>query len=169
MNYTYKLILRVITAFLIVFSSNLLYKLLFSPMFYLSYFLLFPYKPVILNNILLINDKKLVFISACVATSAYLLLAILILLTKDIAFKKGVKIFIIGFFTLFIVNLLRIYFLALILLEFNIGLFETLHLFFWQVFSTIFVFLLWIFLTKYFKIKTIPIYSDFKHLLKELK
>lgn len=109
---------------------------------------------------------KLEFIPACVAASAYVLFGLLILLTKDIRLKQGIKIFSLGAFILFIVNILRIFILAISLIEFDIRLFETLHLFFWQVFSTIFVVLTWIYLTRKFNIKTIPIYSDSKHLRK---
>ena len=170
MVYVYKLILRLITAFLIVlFGSNILFKILFSPMLYLSYFLLLPYQPNLLDNILIIGTSQLEFISACIATSAYLLLFILILLTKDISFIKGIKVFITGFITLFFVNMLRIYILALVLINFDLRLFEALHIFFWQVFSTAFVLLLWIGLTNYFKIKSIPIYSDFKYLKEHIR
>ena len=170
MNYIYNLILRLITAFLIViFGSNILFKILFLPMLYLSYFLLLPYQPMLLNNLLIIGTNQLEFISACIATSAYILLFVLILLTKDISFIKGIKVFITGFITLFFVNMFRIYILALILIKFDLRLFEALHMFFWQVFSTAFVLLLWIGLTKYFKIKTIPIYSDFKYLKEHIK
>ena len=170
MNYTYNLVIRLISAILIaLFGANLLFKILFIPMLYLSYLLLLPYNLVLINNILSIGDKHLEFISACIATSAYLLLGILILLTKDIDFWKGVKIFLLGALILFLVNMLRIYILALVLINFDIYLFKTLHLFFWQVFSTAFVILLWLGLTKYFKIKTIPIYSDFKYLKEHIK
>ncbi len=167
MKYVPKLVLRLIASFLLVFSSEFFYKALFYPMFYLFYFLLLPYSPSISGSTLIIDDKKLIFISACVAASAYILLAILVLLTKDISFMQGIKILILGYCALFIVNMIRIYFLALVLLKFDIKLFETLHLFFWQIFSTIFVILLWLFLVKYFKIKSIPIYSDFNYLFKK--
>ena len=170
MKYINKLIIRLILAFIMVLiGSNFVYFLLFKPTFYSSYLLLLPYKPIIENNSLIIQNTKLEFVSACIATSAYLLLALLILLTKDINLKKGMKILITGVIILLIVNLLRIYILALILLKFGIDAFNNVHLFFWQILSTVFVFLLWIFLTKYFKIKNIPIYSDFNQLIKILK
>ena len=126
------------------------------------------YNPVIFGNSLLIGENRLVFVSACLAVSAYVLLSILILLTKDIKFIQGLKMFLAGSLTLFFVNLARIFILAIILLEFSIGLFDTLHLFFWDIFSTIFVFFLWIGLIKYYKIKAIPIYSDFYYIKKKI-
>ncbi|MBI2671386.1 pacearchaeosortase [Candidatus Woesearchaeota archaeon] len=170
MRYLPNLLLRLLTAFLLVFfGSEIFYFILFYPTFYLSYLSLLSYNPVLINNSLIINNINLVFIPACLAASAYTLLSLLILLTKDINLKKGIKIFLTGFFTLFFVNLIRIFLLAVLLIESGIKLFNTFHLFFWQVFSTIFVLLLWIFLTKYFKVKTIPVYSDYKELLNKIK
>lgn len=167
MDYKFNLFLRLIASFLIVFlGEKVFYPILFWPLFYSAYFLLFPYSPKIFQNSLIINDKKLVFVSACIAISAYILLSILILLTKEISLKKGIKVFLTGVLALFLANLIRVYVLAIILLEFNIKLFNTLHLFFWDILSTVFVFLLWVALVKYFKIKAIPIYSDFNYLRK---
>ena len=61
-----------------------------------------------------------------------------------------------------IANIIRIDILIIALVKYSSNLFNTLHLFFWKVLSTIYVVILWIFLTKLFKIKEVPIYSDFK-------
>ena len=170
MRYLSKLGLRLLSALGIVFLGNtIIYFLLSKPTFFASYLFLFPYNPTIFGNSLIINSIRLEFIPACVAASAYVLFGLLILLTKDIAFWRGLKMFLLGAFILFMVNVLRIFILAVSLIEFDIRLFETLHLFFWQIFSTIFVVLTWIYLTKKFDIKTIPVYSDFKHLTRRLK
>ena len=170
MEYLYSLALRLGAAFVVLFiGQDVLYKLLFWPMFYISYLLLLPFKPVISGNTLLINNIGLVFVSACVGASAYVLLTLLVLLTKDVMLRRGIKILVTGFIALFIVNIIRIYFLAFILIKFDFKLFETLHLFFWQVLSTLFVFVLWIFITKYYKVTTIPFFSDFKYLLKKFR
>ena len=170
MNYIKNLVLRLLfSVLLVVFGSEIFYLILFYPTFYLSYITLLFYNPILINSSLIINNINLVFVPACLATSAYTLLGLLLLLTKGIDLKKGIKMFFAGFFILFFVNIIRIFILAILLIESGIRLFDTFHLFFWQVFSTIFVFLLWIFLTKYFKVKTIPIYSDFKELLRQLR
>lgn len=170
MNYLYNLGLRLITALLIVIYGNyLIYLLLTIPTFFITYFTLFFYKPLIFSNFLIIENIKLEFIPACIAASAYILFAILILLTKDINFKKGIKMLIYGSLILFFVNILRIFILAIALIEFDKMWFDTLHMFFWQVFSTIFVFFTWIYLIKRFNVKAIPIYSDFMHLKNAVK
>ena len=157
--------LRLISALIIsIFGIYAVYFLLTLPTFFASYLTLFFYRPLIFGNFLIINSIKLEFIPACIAASAYVLFAILILLTKDIDLRKGVKMFLLGSLILFIVNILRIFVLAVALLEFDKRWFDTLHLFFWQIFSTLFVVITWVYLTKMFKVKTIPVYSDFKHL-----
>ncbi len=169
MNYIYTLVLRLIGSILIViYGPQIIFKLLYLPTFYLSYFLLIPYGDMVFGNFIYVADKKLEFVSACIATSAYILLSLLILLTKDIDFYKIIKIFLMGSFILFSVNIIRIYMLAVVLIKFDIILFNSLHLFFWQVFSTLFVLLLWIFLINFYNINTIPVYSDLKYLFKKL-
>ncbi len=170
MKYLHNLGIRLLTAlFLSIFGIYIVYFLLTLPTFFASYLTLFFYNPAIFGNILVINDIHLEFIPACMAASAYVLFAILILLTKDIDFKKGIKMFLLGGFILFMVNILRIFVLAIALIEFDKRWFDTLHLFFWQIFSTFFVVMTWIYLTKKFKVKTIPIYSDFMYLKRHLR
>ncbi|MEK6936731.1 MAG: pacearchaeosortase [Nanoarchaeota archaeon] len=152
--------------FAAIFGTYIVYFLMTLPTFYASYLSLIFYEPMIFGNFLIINDIKMEFIPACIAASAYVLFAILILLTKDIKFYKGLKMLLLGSLILFFVNIIRIFILAVALIEFDKRWFDTLHLFFWQIFSTIFVVLTWIYLTKKFKVKTIPVYSDFMHLRK---
>ena len=169
MKYKQILVLRLFMAFLVIGLGTYFFDLLIYPIIYIIYFLFLPYNPEIIGSSIIVNNYELLFISSCVASSAYILLSILLLLTKDIDFKKGIKIFLTGFFILFFVNILRIFLLGIILIKENIVLFEKLHLLFWDVFSTAFVFLLWLFLIKYYKIKAIPIYSDFDYLRKRIK
>ncbi|MBS3171213.1 pacearchaeosortase [Candidatus Woesearchaeota archaeon] len=170
MKYLHNLGLRLLSALLIaIFGTYAVYFLLTLPTFLASYLILFFYNPLILGNFLIINNIKFEFIPACIAASAYVLFAILILLTKDIKLRKGIKMFLVGGLILFTVNILRIFILAIALIEFNKRWFDTLHLFFWQIFSTIFVVITWIYLTKKFKVHTIPIYSDFMYLKKIIK
>jgi len=169
-DYKKSLIIRLILALIIALIGNkLFYFVLFKPTFYFSYILLLKYNPVILNTSFLINGYNLNFVPACLALSAYSLLAVLILLTKDISIKKSIKIFITGSLVIFTVNIIRIFILALILIELDIKLFNNLHLFLWQILSTLFVVILWVYLTKLYKVKTIPVYSDFKELSNKIK
>jgi len=169
MNYYTKLSIRLFLALLTaVLGSKLIYLILSKPTFYLSYLSVFFYNPIIRENYLLINNVKLIFVPACIAASAYLLLGLLILLTKDIKFQTSIKIFIIGSLAILIANLIRIFILIIILISYNFNTFQNLHLFFWKILSSIYVALIWILLTKYYNIKTIPIYSDLKEILKSI-
>ena len=143
-------------------------KILTPLTFYLSYLTLFYANPQILTSTtLIINEQVLRFVSACTATGAYLLLAFLILLTKDC--KKPFLLFFKGAAIILIANLIRIHFLIILLLQGKQNYFETLHVIIWQLLSTLFVAGLWIYLTKKNNIKTIPIYDDIKTLVKNLK
>ncbi len=116
----------------------------------------------LIENALIIDSTIFKFIPACIAASAYLLLAILILTTKGINFGKCLKLFIIGSLLILSANILRLEFLIFLYRNFSIELFNTIHLFIWKVLSSIYVVLVWLFITKYFKIKEIPIYSTLK-------
>lgn len=168
MKYHHNVIIRISLAIFIgILGVKLFYPIISPLTFYLSYYSLFFLKPVLINNIsFTISDQTLKFIPSCAAASAYLLLALLILLTKDINFKKGVKLFLIGSSIILLVNILRIDFLAYVLLKYGSNLFDTLHNVIWRVISSTFVVTLWLGLSYAAKIKTIPIYSDFKEIKK---
>ena len=157
------------TIILMVFGLKIVYFLISSLTFNLSYYSLFYYNPTLVSEAsFIIGNHKLNFISACTAASAYLLLALLTL-TTDLNLKKSIKVFLLGSVLILIANIIRIDILIIALIEFGSRTFNTLHLFFWKVLSTVYVVLLWIFLTKIFKIKNIPIYTDFKEIYKIYK
>lgn len=171
MNYLIRLGIRLLTALLLGINFNLFYYI-FSPLtFYLSYYTvkLIGYNPLLGENGFYIDNVFLKFIPACTAASAYFLLVLLILLTKDIGFFKGIFLFLFGSFVILVVNIIRIDFLIYLLIEYGSDVFNTLHLFIWKVLSSVFVALLWIFMCNYFKVKEIPIYSDFKEIRKRMK
>ena len=94
MKYLHNLGLRLLSALLIaIFGTYAVYFLLTLPTFLASYLILFFYNPLILGNFLIINNIKFEFIPACIAASAYVLFAILILLTKYIKLRKELKCF----------------------------------------------------------------------------
>ncbi len=166
MKYIPSLITRYLLAlFLMIFGLNIIYFIISPLTFKLSYYSLFYYSPILSSeNSFIIENNKLNFIPACTAASAYLLLALLVL-TTELKLKKSIKTFLLGSLLILIANIIRIDILIITLIEYGSKAFETVHLFFWKILSTIYVVLLWIFLTKYFKIKEIPIYTDFKNIL----
>lgn len=112
----------------------------------------------------MIEDGMISIIPACVAISAYFLLFLLVIFTKDLGLKKSLKIFFLGALIIFIANVFRIGFLTSVLIEFGKAWFDMLHLWGWYFVSGLFVALTWIFLVYLFKIKTVPVYSDLKYL-----
>ncbi len=169
MKYEKELIIRVLIALAIfLIPYNIFYTFFLNLTLYLSYFfLLFKYNPIIDGNLIIINNQALRFIPACIATSAYYLLALLVLSTKDIKPRKRLFMFIIGSSLILVTNVIRIDVLIYTFLEFGKNLFNLIHLFFWTIISSVYVVIVWLFLTGVFKIKTIPIYSDFIYLYKK--
>lgn len=163
-------ILRWICAGLIAGFSSFFYPLLAPLTLRTSYGILQFFTAATLEGTtIVVGQTTLEFIPACAALSAYILLAVLILLTEGISFRKGVFLFLYGGFLIFAANILRIEFLIYLLLSYGKNYFATLHLFLWKVVSSIYVALVWVFLTWRFQVKTIPVCSDITKALHSLK
>ena len=171
MDYQKSLTIRIIIALIVfIIPYKFINFILLKITLYGSYpLLLLNYNPLMINNSFVINNYILKMISACVATSAYYLLFILIISTKDIKLKDSIKLFLIGSFLILLANIVRIDILIYIFLEFGKNLFEKIHIIFWQFLSSIYVALVWIFLIRKFKIKNIPVYGDIIYLLRIIK
>jgi exosortase/archaeosortase family protein len=105
-------------------------------------------------------------VPACVAGAAFYLMFILIFSVPKMKVSKRISILIVSFVFLFILNVLRIFFLILVIGK---PFFNTLHWILWNLVSTIFVVGIWIFIVKIYKIKSIPVYSDFIYILQLFK
>ncbi len=169
MKYQFKLILRVFLAFIL--NPFVWYWIFIWPTMLLPYFLLkiFGFEAVLSLSSFTIysGNYALEFIEACVASSAYFLLSLLILTTKDIGWKKMLKMFFVGGFLILVMNILRVMIIIIVLLTLGGNWFNIIHLTFWKLISTLYVFLVWILLIRWYKIKNIPIYSDIKYLYNE--
>lgn len=156
--------------FIILFSQDIIYPILKFLTVKLSYIFLLPLSPTITNSTtFLIKGKVLEIVPACVALSAYILLSILILSTKNMRLNKTIKFFTYGFLALLIINVIRIDVLIYMLILMGNRLFDAMHLFFWKVLSWVVVVLIWIYLIKKYDIKEIPIYSDVKYLIHRIR
>ncbi|MFH0797998.1 MAG: pacearchaeosortase [Candidatus Woesearchaeota archaeon] len=171
MKYYKDLALRIILA-LALGTYYQVYYMIFKPLtLNMSYFFL----KMMDGSAALFEDKiitathTLTFIDACVAAAAYLLLSMLILTTKDITWKKRLKMFVYGSILILVFNIARIELLFFALFRLDYSTYSALHLFIWKFLSTIYVFGVWVFLIRMFKIKTIPVYSDFVHILNLVK
>lgn len=163
------LLLRYLILLVLVFNSYLIYKILTPITVYFTAGLLnLFYKISILGTNIIINQTKTINITAaCVAGSAYILLLILNLF---VAMKPKQRIYSILFSTalLLIFNVLRIVILAILFVNHFEYLYLT-HKLIWYILSTVFVIGIWFLTIKLFKIKQIPIVSDIKPIIKNIK
>ena len=166
MNYYSSLIIRILLAVVIPIQ---LFYFVFKPItigLSEAVFRIIGYSTSVVGDYILVNNKLFEFVPACIAASAYYLLILLILFTKDINFILGFKLFISGAALLLGMNILRIFILVLVLIKYGVNYFEAVHLFFWTFIASVFVVLVWIFLIKWYGIKSIPVYSDVKYFIK---
>jgi exosortase/archaeosortase family protein len=168
-GYFKELVLRVIASFAVLMGYPL-FSLILTPItLHISYFFFNIFVPsaIVGAKIVTVMDS-FELIPACVATSAYLLLAILILLTKGISLSERFQMFVYGSLAILAFNILRIELLLLAYFRLETA-FDTIHLFVWKFMSTAFVVLLWLGLARLYKVKTIPVYSDLRHIMGMIK
>lgn len=165
MNKTYKQLINILIRYLVLlvvaFPNLYLFYLIFTPLtLYPAYFLLNLFSDTILvGNILTIEHISIEVIDACIAGSAYYLLLILNLSTHGIELKKRIKMVLLSFSSLLLLNILRIFFLSLLFISGSVW-FDFTHKLFWYLLSIVFVIGIWFAEVKAFKIKGIPFYSD---------
>jgi exosortase/archaeosortase family protein len=154
-------ILRYFILFLIgIFGIKLFYFIFSSLTVYPVYFFLKLFFDVSLTyNTIIINNLPIEIIGACIAGSAYYLLLILNLSTREIKLERRITILFFSFFLFLVINILRIFFLSLLYIN-GVSFFDIAHRLFWYAGSVIFVVAIWFLSVKIFKIKEIPFYSD---------
>ncbi len=162
----YDLIIRyVLLIFIVLIGIKIIY-FVFTPLtIYPSYLLTRLYSVSSLSGIIITfsNTVSLEIVGACVAGSAYLLLIILNLTTSDINLKKRILMLFLSYFIFLFFNIIRIFVLGYLVFIGSVY-FDVVHSVLWYGISTIFVVALWFFMIYYFKIKSIPVYSDLKFL-----
>jgi len=149
---------------LIFFYSNFFYKLLLLPTIYSVKLLLgFFYETTVSGSIILVNSLAIEIIPACVAVSAYLLLLILNI-TTPMTIRKRLFSIIFSVLSLLVINILRIFFFSLLLIN-EYAYYDLLHKIFWYILSILLVLGIWFAAVFLFKINSIPAYSDLKSLI----
>lgn len=169
-HYAIELSTRMGIAILLAAFREVFY-LAFAPLtLYLSYFFFHAFVPeaMLSGKFIETATASVEFVPACTASSAYLLLALLILLTKDISPVRRIKMFAYGSLAILTFNIFRIELLLLLFTTMQES-YPAIHLLFWKFLSTIFVFAAWIVLARKFKVKAIPAYSDIKYLVHKIK
>lgn len=121
------------------------------------------YSASVVGNVISIAGNDIAIIDACVAGSAYYLLLILNLTTR-IKAKQRFNSLLFSFSSLLILNILRIFFLSILLVE-NFAFFDITHKLFWYAISIIFVVGIWFMAVWLFKIKNVPVYDDIQEFM----
>lgn len=164
------LVIRYSVILCLGFGNLFIFYWLFTPLtFYPVYYIISIFYPVSASipDIVINNNIIITLIDACIAGSAYYLLIILNLSVK-MPLKKRVFSLLYSISTLLAINILRIFFMAVLLVN-QASFFDLTHKVFWYFLSTIFVVLIWFSEVKFLKIKDIPVYSDIKELIKIIK
>ncbi len=155
----------------LLLTSEFFSKALISVFTSVSYFILKFFVPVeVVGSVLLVAQSQVYsIISACIAPSAYILIA-MVFFSLPLDYFKSVKLFIYGFLTFTVLNLLRIIIFMFINLHIGKEVFEILHILFYEVFSGIFVAVLIIYFLRKSKIKSqYPFVSDIIYLKNQFK
>lgn len=168
-HYIFALLLRLAFSFSLAIFPGIFYAV-FKPLTLgWSYFFFSMFVPsALIGSRIATQLDTFSFVPACTAASAYLLLALLILLTKDIDWKKRIYMFLLGSTAIFGFNLLRIELLLFLFMKYNSS-FPLVHMLFWKFISTVFVFALWLILIRHFSVKSIPAYSDLAYIWKRIR
>ena len=161
MNKFVEIFFRYLLLLIIGLNLNLFFYFLIPLTIKISFFILnLYYDATISNNLITLNSITISIIPACVGISAYYLLLILNLSTP-LRISTRIKNLLFLWISFFVLNILRIVLFSILALKNNYY-FELIHFSSWYFLSTILVILLWFSSVRIFKIKTIPIYSDFK-------
>ena len=160
---------RYILLVLLALGNLYVFYLIFTPLtIYPSLWVLkLFYNTSIQGNILTVNNIQISLIQACIAGAAYYLLCILNL-TTPMSLKTRIKRLCFLLFSFLILNILRIAVFTILFIN-NYKYFDITHELFWYFGSTILVLIIWFVNIRLFKIKEIPIYSDFKDIIKLLR
>ncbi len=150
------------------FSGDLIYNFLLKLTIIPSNLILNLFFNSITNhNFILMGNISIELIPACIGISAYFLLFSLNLLTP-ISPKKRFYSLLTSGVALLLFNIMRITIISSLYIK-QIPYADLIHLSFWYFFNLLFILILWFGITKLFKIKTIPVYSDFKTILRLYK
>ncbi len=165
MNNTKSILVRYFILLIVSVPNLSLFYSVFTPLtIYLTYALLnIFFDSSLTGNIVSFNNFSIELIPSCIAGAAYYLLLILNLSTPGIKFKKRIRLIFLSFIVFLILNVLRIFFLSLLLFT-GSNFFDLAHEVFWYLLSTIFVIGIWFAEVRLYKIKQIPFYSDIKYL-----
>ena len=122
------------------------------------------YGSTIVGNSIIVNTIQIELIPACIAISAYFLLLVINLLTPMKPLKRAYSL-LFSFVLLLLFNVLRIFSLSLLYIHSN-AYADIIHKTLWYSLNICVVLAIWFIGVWLFKIKNIPIYSDFRYIFR---
>lgn len=161
------LVIRYLLIILIAIPNMYIIYRVFTPItVYPVYFLLnLFYDGILRGTTILFKKISISIIDSCVAGSAYYLLFMLNLSIPEIPLKKRIKMIFFSSIALLAINIFRIFFLSILVLQ-EFAFFDVAHKLFWYFLSTIFVVGIWFLEVYMFKVKETPFLDDLKFLYK---
>lgn len=172
MNKQEKKIFKIFTRYLAIIIIGLgnfyiLYKILTPLTIHVTNLILNIFTPTSLTgSIIHTKNATIEIASSCIAASAFFLLIVLIFSILDIKPKTRIYAALTATAILFLFNIARILFLIPFIGK---PYFETLHWILWHMVSIVFVLVAYFITIKIYKIKSIPIYSDFRYIKSLIK
>ncbi len=162
-------LLRYVILALLAIPNLFLFYFIFTPLtVYSVFFALKPFGAVMISQSLLnLNGILIELIPACIAGAAYYFLLVLNL-TTPMTPKKRAKSIIFLFASFLVLNVIRILLFTWLLLS-GFQYFNLAHKAVWYFGSTLLLIIIWFANIYLFKIKEIPVYSDFLALFRETK
>jgi len=163
------LFLRYFSLLILGLGNLFLFYFIFTPLTIYPSFLIMDifYEASLFQNTIIFSGYEANIIPACIAGSAYYLLLILNLATPMSPLKRIKSIsFLLGLFL--VINIARIVLFASIFAS-KYEIFDIAHSASWYFGSTILVILLWFSNVYLFNIKSIPIYTDIKSIINQIK
>lgn len=162
-RYLILLAIAILLSFTFLFNDLFLKLTIYPVNFLISLF----FSSTIMGNQILFNSHAIELIPACIGVSAYFLFLILNLSTS-MNIKKRVYSLLFLFLSFLVINILRIFLLA-VLFSNDFIYFSIIHESIWYFFNVIIVVGIWFLAVYLFKITQIPIYSDIKSILSGYK
>ncbi len=143
---------------------------IFAPLtFYpLVFILRLFYNVGVVGNKLFIGQNIIEISGACIAVSAYYLLALLNITTRGIKIKNRVKMFLFHSVLILVPNILRIILLTALKVNGSAA-FDLVHKVIWYFIGTVYIVLIWFAGVYTLKIKSMPFYSDFIYMKSTIK
>jgi len=166
----FEIVIRYSILLILAFQSLYLIYLVFTPLtVYPVYFILKAiYNATLLEgNVIFFKGVYAELITACIAGAAYYFLLILNL-TTPMKIKKRIYSILFILASFLAINIIRIAIFAFLLVR-GFEYFDITHKIVWYIGSTILVLAIWFVNVYLFRIKEIPIYSDIKNIVKDVK